>query len=55
MTEAIVAALERALEADRARVPLADRVADIVDDLLAKARPGGRDMSRDEIDAMWGN
>ncbi len=55
MTEAIVAALETAIAADRARVPLADRVAEIVDDLRAKARPGGRDMSRDEIDAMWGH
>jgi antitoxin VapB len=54
MTEAIIAALETAIEADRARVPLADRVSAIVDDLRAKARPGGRDMSRDEIDAMWG-
>lgn len=55
MTEAIIAALETAIEADRVRVPLTDRVAAIVEDLRAKARPGGRDMSRDEIDAMWGH
>lgn len=55
MTQAIISALEEAIAADRARVPLSRRVAAITEELKTKARPGGRDMSRDEIDAMWGN
>ena len=55
MTEAIVAALELALAADAARIPLAQRVAAIADELAARGKPGGRDLTPDERDAMWGH
>lgn len=55
MTQAIVSALEDALTADRARVPLSHRVSAIADELRAKAKPGGRDMTPQEIDEMWGH
>ncbi|MBV1702886.1 MAG: type II toxin-antitoxin system VapB family antitoxin [Hyphomicrobiales bacterium] len=55
MTEAIVTALESALRADKARKPLVERIAAISRELRGKAQPGGRDVSRDEIDALWGH
>ena len=54
MTAVIIAALVAELERERAVTPLADRVSAIADGLLAKANPGGRAMSADEIDALWG-
>lgn len=53
LTEATIAALESALEAMRHTRPLADRAAAIAADLAAKGKPGGRDMTQAEIDAMW--
>jgi hypothetical protein len=48
-----------ALEADLARDaehrPLAERVAEITADLKAISRPGGRDLAKPEIDALWGH
>ncbi len=55
MTEAIVTALESALRADKAREPLVERIAAISSELRAKAQPGGREVSRDEIDELWGH
>jgi antitoxin VapB len=47
------------LEAEYRRVAaeksLAERLGAIADELAALAGPGGRDMTKDEIDAMWGN
>lgn len=54
MTEAIVAALEAEIDRERQRKPLAARLSAIADDLAAQARPGGRRMTKDEIDALWG-
>jgi antitoxin VapB len=53
MTEAIIAALEAEIERDRARKPLVDRLSAIADELAAKGHPGGRRMTRDEIDDLW--
>ncbi len=53
MTEAIIAALEAEIERDRERKPLAARLCAIADDLAAEGRPGGRRMTRDEIDELW--
>lgn len=53
MTEAIIAALEAEIERDRERKPLAVRLSAIAEDLAAKGRPGGRRMTRDEIDELW--
>jgi antitoxin VapB len=38
-----------------AQRPLAERLDVIADELAAIAKPGGREMSKGEIDAMWGN
>jgi len=55
MTEAVIAALETELNRTAQATPLAQRVAEIAADLRALARPGGRDMGKAEIDAMWGH
>ena len=55
MTEAVVAALEIALEQDRARLPLPERFAAIATALAAKGKPGGRNLTKEEIDEMWGH
>ncbi len=54
MTAAIISALEAELSRERAARPLGDRVSAIADGLLAQAKPGGREMTKDEIDALWG-
>lgn len=55
MTEAVVGALEAELERQRQEKPLAERVQPIIARLRNKAKPGGRDLTKDEIDAMWGH
>ena len=53
MTEAVIAALEAQLK--QVRWPLAERLSAISSDLRAKSGKGGREMSKEEIDAMWGH
>jgi antitoxin VapB len=36
-------------------MPLAKRLAALANELAAKAKPGGHDMTGDEIDDMWGH
>jgi antitoxin VapB len=55
MTEAVIDALEARLQQESARTPLADRLAAIANELKAKSGEGGREMTKDEIDAMWGH
>ncbi|RVD39238.1 transcriptional regulator [Mesorhizobium sp. M4B.F.Ca.ET.215.01.1.1] len=55
MTEAVIEALESELQRERQRIPLAKRLAVIAEDFRAKAGQGGRVMSKDEIDEMWGH
>jgi len=55
MTDAVIDALEAELRRERKRIPLADRLAVISGELRGKARPGCHDISKDEIDAMWGH
>ena len=55
MTEAVIEALESELQREREQIPLADRLAAISNDLRAKAGSGGRDLTKDEIDEMWGH
>ena len=55
MTEAVIEALESELQREREQIPLAERLAVLSNDLRAKARSGGRDLSKDEIDEMWGH
>jgi antitoxin VapB len=54
MTQAIIGALEAEIERERAEKPLAERLLAIANHLHAKARPGGRRMTRDEIDDLCG-
>jgi len=55
MTEAVIEALEAELKRESGRVPLADRLSAIAGALKASAGQGGREMSKDEIDEMWGH
>lgn len=55
MTEATIHALEAAIQREKSRAPLVDRLAKIARDLRSKAGPNGREMTRDEVDAMWGH
>ncbi|ESX20274.1 type II toxin-antitoxin system VapB family antitoxin [Mesorhizobium sp. M0761] len=55
LTEAVIEALESELQREREQVPLAERLAAISNDLKAKAGSGGRDLTKDEIDEMWGH
>ncbi|MGN6551833.1 MAG: type II toxin-antitoxin system VapB family antitoxin [Pararhizobium sp.] len=55
VTDAVIGALEAELARVREEKPLAERVRPIVDRLLKEAKPGGRDLTKDEIDAMWGH
>jgi antitoxin VapB len=54
MTEAVVEALEAEYRRVSAQLPLAERLDAIADELTGLAKPGGRDMTQDEVDAMWG-
>jgi len=54
MTEAVIQALEGELRREAATEPLESRIARIAAELAAQAGPRGRSMTKDEIDAMWG-
>jgi antitoxin VapB len=55
MTEAVIGALEAELERERKRKPLADRLSAIAKDLQSRKGKDGREMSKSEVDAMWGH
>ncbi len=55
MTEAVIEALEAELQREKDVIPLADRLAAIAAELKSKSRGPGRDMTKDEIDEMWGH
>lgn len=55
MTEAVITALENELGRDASEPRLRERVARIVDDLHRRSPGGGRVMTKDEIDEMWGH
>jgi antitoxin VapB len=54
MTEAIVHALRTELERERDKRPLADRLAELAAELKAEAGPNPREVTKEDIDAMWG-
>ncbi len=54
MTQAVIVALEGELAREREARPLRDRLAEIAAKAKAMARPGGRVMSKEDIDALWG-
>lgn len=55
LTEAVIDALEAQLEAEQSRIPLAERLKDIAARLRAKGNADGHEMTKDEIDEMWGH
>lgn len=55
MTEAVVQALEGELRREAEKEPLATRLKRIASDLAAEGQPGGHEMTKDEIDQMWGH
>ena len=55
MTEAVIMALEAELRREAERKPLAERAQAFAAVLRAQSKDGGRDMTNDEIDAMWGH
>lgn len=54
MTEAILSALRNELRREREKQPLQQRLAELADKALAMGRTGGRVMTKDEIDTLWG-
>lgn len=55
MTEAVIQALEGELRREAEKEPLLARLWRVADELAAKAGPGGRALTKDEIDDMWGH
>jgi antitoxin VapB len=54
MTEAIAYALRSEIERQRKKKPLVERLSALADETIAMGRPGGRVMTKDEIDDLWG-
>jgi len=54
MTEAIIFALRQALLREREKRPLAERLHDLAAKAAALAGPNPREMTKEEIDALWG-
>lgn len=56
MTEAVIEALEAQLGHDGLKQkPLAERLSEIAERLKAQAGPDGRNMTKNEVDEMWGH
>jgi antitoxin VapB len=54
MTEAIVHALRSELKRERDKRPLRERLAELARQLKAMEGPNPREVTKEEIDAMWG-
>ena len=54
MTEAIANALRSEVEREFKKKPLVERLGALADETIAMGRPGGRVMTKDEIDDLWG-
>jgi antitoxin VapB len=54
MTEAILYALRSELKRERDKRPLRDRLAEIAERARASAGPNPRGVTKEDIDAMWG-
>jgi len=55
MTTAIISALENELTREKAKPPLAQRVRQISNQLMAGAAGKRRNLTKSEIDEMWGH
>jgi antitoxin VapB len=54
MTEAIAYALRAELTREREKQPLAERLEELAEELKAAAGPNPREVTKEEIDALWG-
>lgn len=54
MTEATIFALEAAIEQEHRQRPLHERLADLAQRAKNMRKPGGQEVSKDELDALWG-
>jgi len=54
MTEAIAHALRSELKRERDKRPLRERLAELVARARAEAGPNPREVTKEDIDAMWG-
>jgi antitoxin VapB len=54
MTEALGHALREELKRERGKRPLAQRLEELARRLAAEAGPNPREVTKDDIDAMWG-
>jgi antitoxin VapB len=54
MTEAIAHALRSELKRERDKRPLAERLAELAARARAKAGPNPSEVTKEDIDAMWG-
>jgi antitoxin VapB len=54
MTEAIAHALRAELERERRKTPLAERLRRLADETVAMAGPNPREVTKEEIDDLWG-
>jgi antitoxin VapB len=54
MTEAIAFALRSELKRERDKRPLEERLEELAEKLKAEAGPNPRDVTKEDIDALWG-
>ena len=54
MTEAIEHALRAELQREERKLPLAERLGALAERIRAEAGPNARDVTKEEIDDMWG-
>jgi antitoxin VapB len=54
MTEAITFALRSELKRERDKRPLEERLEELAEKLKAEAGPNPRDVTKEDIDALWG-
>ncbi len=54
VTDAVIYALEEELRRASAGTPLSERVSRLAEKLRAQAGPKGRELSKNEIDHLWG-
>jgi antitoxin VapB len=55
MTEAIAHALRSELKREHDKRPLAERLAALAQEAMAMAGPNPRDVTKEEIDELWGH
>ena len=54
MTEAIAHALRAELKRERDKRPLSERLEELAHQLKAEAGPNPKEVTKEDIDAMWG-